>query len=84
MKRWILHNRGPLMDVLWWIARYLAESGGELQQAVVAQVEAEQVSELLLHEVVVHQAGQRRQLVPRQVQQTDPLPLSEHSRALAS
>lgn len=59
---------------------YLTEDGGELQQAVVAQVQAEQVSQLLLDEAVVHQAGQGVQLVARQVQQADLLLLLERRR----
>lgn len=64
---------------------YLTEDGGELQQAVVAQVQAEQVSQLLLDEAVVHQAGQGVQLVARQVQQADLLLLfGRQRRALAT
>lgn len=50
---------------------YLTEYGGELQQAVVTQVQAEQVSQLLLDEAVVHQAGEGVKFVARQVQQAD-------------
>lgn len=60
--------------------QYLAERGRELQQTVVAEVEAQDVAELLLDEAVVHQAGQRVQLVARQVQQPDPLLLFGKSR----
>lgn len=64
---------------------YLTEGRGELQQAVVAQIQAEQVSQLLLNEAVVHQAGQGVQLVARQVQQADLLlVLGRLSRALAA
>lgn len=42
---------------------YLTESRGEVQQAVVAQVQAEEMPQLLLDEDVVQQAGQRVQLV---------------------
>lgn len=64
--------------------RYLAKGRGKLQQTVVAQVQAEEMAQLLLDEALVHQTGQRVQLVARQVQQADPLPLfGQSSRVLA-
>lgn len=52
-------------------AQYLTERRGKLLQAVVAQIQAEEVSELLLDDGVVQQTGQGVQLVTRQVQQVD-------------
>lgn len=51
-------------------AQYLTERRGKLLQAVVAQIQAEEVSELL-DDTVVQQTGQGVQLVTRQVQQVD-------------
>lgn len=61
---------------------YLTQSWGKLQQAVVAQVQTEEVSQLLLDKAVIHQTGQRVQLVTRQVQQADPLPLFGQSSSV--
>lgn len=52
---------------------YLTERRGNLLQTVVAQIQTEEVSELLLDHAVVHQAGQGVQLVTGQVQQMDPV-----------
>lgn len=52
------------------IRQHLAERRGQLLQAVVAQIQTEEMSQLLLDHTV-HQTGQRVQLVTRQVQQLD-------------
>lgn len=68
----------PLI-ICWWFSThhtcYLAQSWGKLQQTVVAQVQTEEMSQLLLDEAIIHQTGQRVQLVTGQVQQADPLTL---------
>lgn len=42
---------------------YLTECRRKLQQAVVAQVQAEEMPQLLLHEDIVHQTRERVQLI---------------------
>lgn len=43
---------------------YLAKSWRKLQETVGAQIKAEEMPKLLLDEAIVHQTGQRVQLVP--------------------
>lgn len=52
------------------IRQHLTERRGQLLQAVVAQIQTEEMSQLLLDQTV-HQTGQGVQLVTRQVQQLD-------------
>lgn len=59
--------------------QHLTERRGELLQAVVAQVQTEEMPELLLDHTVVQQTGQRVQLVTRQVQEMDPVLHSRQS-----
>lgn len=64
--------------------QHLAKRRRELLQAVVAQVQTEEMPELLLDHAVVQETGQGVQLVTRQVQEVDPvLPSRQSSRTLS-